>query len=96
MFRLIRYAVNNQIPKEGSGVVIVESPHALNWNEFASMAEKRFQGRKKYPALSAVILIQTLFLDGNICHNNSVVFNPKASIDIKSSDVLKLFRNMND
>lgn len=96
VFRLIRYAVNNQIPEEGPGVVIVESPHALNLNEFALMAERRFQGRKKYLALSAVILIQTRFHDDKICHNSSIVFNPRASIDIKSSAVLKLFRNMND
>lgn len=96
VFRLIRYAVNKQIPEEGPGVVIVESPHALNWNKFALMAEKRFQGRKKYPALSSVILIQTLFQDGKICHYSSIVFNPWASVDIKSSAVLKLFCNMND
>jgi hypothetical protein len=91
VFRLIRDAVNNQIPEEGPGVVIVESPHALNWNEFALMAEKRFQGHKKYPALSAVILIHTLFQEGNICHSGGIVFNPRESIDMKSAAVLKFF-----
>lgn len=96
VFRHIRYAVNNQIPVEGPGVVIVESPHALNWNEFTEMAEKRFRGRKKYLNLSAVILTQTLFLNGKIHHTNHIVFNPQASSDMKSSAVLELFRNMND
>jgi hypothetical protein len=96
VFRLIRYAVNNQIPEEGPGVVIVESPYALNWNEFALMAEKRFQGRKKYPALSAIILIQPLFQDGKICHNSRIVFNPQASIDIHSLPVMEVLNNMNE
>ncbi len=95
VFRVIRDAANDQIPEGGPGIVIVESPHALNWSEFALMAEKRFQGHKKYPALSAVILIQTLFQDGKICHNSRIVFNPQASIDINSSPLIELFRNMN-
>lgn len=96
VFRLIRYAANYQIPAIGPGIVIVESPHALNWSDFAVMAEKRFQGRKKYPALSAVILIKTFFQNGKICHNSCIVFNPLASIDIKSSAVLELFCIMNE
>lgn len=92
VFRVMRDAANDQIPEGGPGIVIVESPHALNWSEFALMAEKRFQGRKKYPALSAIILIQPLFQDGKICHNSRIVFNPQASIDIHSSPVIELFK----
>jgi hypothetical protein len=96
VFRVIRDAANDQLPEGGPGIVIVESPHALNLSEFAVIAEKRFQGRKKYPALSAVILIQTFFQNSKICHNSRIVFNPQASIDIKSSPVIELFRNMNE
>jgi hypothetical protein len=60
------------------------------------IAEKRFQGRKKYSTLSAVILVQTLFQDGKICHNSGIVFNPQAAIDINSSAVIELFRNLNE
>ncbi len=97
VLKIIRDAVNNQIPASGAGVVIVESPLAMNWSEFefAVKEGKRFQRRKKYPALSAVILIQTFFQNGKICHNNHIVFNPQASIDMKSSAVMGLFSNIN-
>jgi len=93
VFRIIRDAANDQIPASGPGIVIIYSPQALDWHEFELIAEKRFQGRKKYPALSAVILIQRLFQDGQLCHNSHIVFNPQASTDLKSSAVLKLFSN---
>ena len=92
VFRVIRVAANDQIPKGGPGIVIVEAPYSLNESEFALMAEKRFQGRKKYPALSAIILIQPLFQDGKIGHNSHIVFNSQASIDIRSSPVIEPFK----
>ncbi len=95
VFRLIRYAVNNQIPQKGPGIVIIESPHALNWNEFTAMAEKRFCGRKKYPNLSAVTLTRTFFQNSKICHTSRIVFNPQASINMKYSAVMGLFSNIN-
>jgi len=93
VFRLIRYAANKQIPEIGPGIVIIESPYILDWNEFefAVMDGKKFQRRKKYPALSAVILTQPFFHSGKICYTNHIVFNPQATINIKSSAIMEIF-----
>ena len=92
VFRLIHYAANNQIPDGGPGIVIVEAPHVLNWSEFAAMAERRLRGRKKYSAISAVILIQASFQEGRICYNSIAAFNSQANFDIKSSPALDALR----
>jgi hypothetical protein len=97
VFRLIRYAANKQIPRKGPGIVIVESPHALGWSEFEDAAKKRFQNRRKYSHISAVVLVRALFntKKGSICHNINIILNPHAKIDISSFDAVKITNALN-
>jgi hypothetical protein len=92
VFRIIRDAANYQIPISGPGIVIVNSPDSLNWNEIETIAEKRFSGRKPYANLSAVILTKTLFHESKIQHESRIIINERASVDMKSSAILELFR----
>ncbi len=94
VFRIVRDAANNQIPKNGPGIVAVASPFALNRTEFEIIADKRFQGQKKYPSLSAVVLIESSFHENQISHNSHFTYNRQANIDIKSWPLISFFHNL--
>lgn len=94
VFSIVRKAANDQLPKTGPGIIVVASPLALNWNEFETIAQERFQGRKKYPSLSAVVLIESRFHEGQIRHNSHIIYNPIAKIDVKTIPLMEFFRNL--
>ena len=96
VFSIVRNAVNKQIPDRGPGIIIVEAPHALDSREFAMIAVERFRGRKKYPSLSAVVLIKSNFHDSQIYHNSHIVFNPLANVDIKQSAITDFLHKLNE
>lgn len=97
IWRLITYAANYQIPPEGPGVVIIESPWALDQKEFQEAAGRRFN-QTKYSHLSAIVLVRVSFNAANecrICHNINIIKNPKTKIDVSSYSAIGVIHSLN-
>ncbi len=93
VFRRIRYAARYQIPDEGGGVVIVESPWNLDLGAFRSRATRRFHNQSKYSPLSAIVLVEISY-NNRICHNITPVMNPHAKTDVSSYKAMKLILSL--
>ena len=90
IFRHILYAVNNQLPSDGVGSVIIESPWPFRyWEKFEKMMNIRFQKKVKYGHLSFIAAVETFFsADTGLDHRIRILMNRSANIDVSSYTVI--------
>jgi hypothetical protein len=99
VFYHIKYAVNNQISVEGTGVVMAELPWTLNLalddkEKFEKIVKMKFWSSEKYRHLSAIVFVESKYNKNKICHNIHIMKNPYAKIDISSYSAIEIIRSL--